>query len=170
MGALVEDFNRMLVEIEQQDSGCAPTRRNSSSRLRTGPRSSLRATGSSLSPCAGLNATPSRLLSSPLSGSSCSHVTAPRRFASGTARPPQAVPGGLGCARRSARLRQCCGDDGDLGCDTPPSQRVFGPDECWGFRRGRPHLVEERESPLRCAHLTAEDGPFLDVRADDGAR
>jgi diguanylate cyclase (GGDEF)-like protein len=43
---------------------------------------------------------------------------------------------------------------------TPPSQRVFGPDECWGFRRGRPHLVEERDSPLRCAHLTAEDGPF----------
>ena len=39
-----------------------------------------------------------------------------------------------------------------------PRQRVFGPGECWAFRRGRPHMVEERESPLRCAHLAPEDG------------
>ena len=41
---------------------------------------------------------------------------------------------------------------------TAPRQRVFGPGECWAFRRGRPHMVEERESPLRCAHLAPEDG------------
>jgi diguanylate cyclase (GGDEF)-like protein len=41
---------------------------------------------------------------------------------------------------------------------TAPRQRVFGPGECWAFRRGRPHLVEERDSPLRCAHLVPEDG------------
>jgi len=41
----------------------------------------------------------------------------------------------------------------------PPQQRVFGPDECWAFRRGRPHFVTETVSPLRCAHLTPEDGP-----------
>jgi diguanylate cyclase (GGDEF)-like protein len=41
----------------------------------------------------------------------------------------------------------------------PPQQRVFGPDECWAFRRGRPHFVTDRSSPLRCAHLAPEDGP-----------
>ncbi len=39
-----------------------------------------------------------------------------------------------------------------------PRQRVFGPDECWAFRRGRPHFVSDPSSPLRCAHLTEQDG------------
>jgi diguanylate cyclase (GGDEF)-like protein len=41
----------------------------------------------------------------------------------------------------------------------PPHQRVFGPDECWAFRLGRPHFVTDVSSPLRCAHLTQQDGP-----------
>jgi diguanylate cyclase (GGDEF)-like protein len=42
---------------------------------------------------------------------------------------------------------------------SPPASQTFGPEECWAFRRGRPHVVAEMESPLRCAHLTATDGP-----------
>lgn len=41
----------------------------------------------------------------------------------------------------------------------PPEQRVFGPDECWAFRRGRPQIIADPASPLRCAHATAMDGP-----------
>lgn len=43
--------------------------------------------------------------------------------------------------------------------NTPPQQRVFGPEDCWAFRRGRAHLVSDADSPLRCAHLTRDDGP-----------
>ena len=38
----------------------------------------------------------------------------------------------------------------------PMGQRVFGPDECWAFRLGRPHLASEFESPLRCVHFPAD--------------
>jgi diguanylate cyclase (GGDEF)-like protein len=41
----------------------------------------------------------------------------------------------------------------------PPLQRVFGPDECWAFRRGRAHFVSGSNSALRCAHLSEQDGP-----------
>jgi diguanylate cyclase (GGDEF)-like protein len=41
----------------------------------------------------------------------------------------------------------------------PPSLNVFGPDECWAFRLGRPHLVADSASPLRCAHFGSDDGP-----------
>jgi len=41
---------------------------------------------------------------------------------------------------------------------TPPRNRVFEPEECWAFRRGRPHFVTSVNSPLRCAHLTPDDG------------
>jgi diguanylate cyclase (GGDEF)-like protein len=41
----------------------------------------------------------------------------------------------------------------------PPPQRVFSPNDCWAFRRGREHFVTDAASPLRCAHLTADDGP-----------
>jgi diguanylate cyclase (GGDEF)-like protein len=41
----------------------------------------------------------------------------------------------------------------------PPKQLVFGPEDCWAFRRGRPHLVSSADSSLRCAHLTPDDGP-----------
>jgi diguanylate cyclase (GGDEF)-like protein len=32
-------------------------------------------------------------------------------------------------------------------------EQVFAPDDCWGLRRGRPHLVEDPSSRLRCRHL-----------------
>jgi diguanylate cyclase (GGDEF)-like protein len=43
--------------------------------------------------------------------------------------------------------------------EAPPRQRVFEPDDCWAFRRGHPHVVSSLDSPLRCKHLTGEDGP-----------
>jgi len=62
--------------------------------------------------------------------------------------------GGLAVLRASGNLLETMATWGP----TAPRQRVFGPGECWAFRRGRPHLVEERDSPLRCAHLVPEDG------------
>ena len=37
--------------------------------------------------------------------------------------------------------------------ESPPRERKFTPDDCWGLRRGRPYVVEERESQVVCAHL-----------------
>jgi diguanylate cyclase (GGDEF)-like protein len=42
----------------------------------------------------------------------------------------------------------------------PPTLNVFAPDECWSYRLGRPHLVPDAASPLRCAHLGHGDGPI----------
>jgi diguanylate cyclase (GGDEF)-like protein len=61
--------------------------------------------------------------------------------------------GGLFLLRSSGNLMELMAAWGDA----PPHQRVFTPDDCWGFRRGRPHLVDESTSPLRCTHLTDED-------------
>jgi diguanylate cyclase (GGDEF)-like protein len=33
------------------------------------------------------------------------------------------------------------------------SELVFGPDECWAIRSGRPHIFEKKHSGLACAHL-----------------
>jgi diguanylate cyclase (GGDEF)-like protein len=41
----------------------------------------------------------------------------------------------------------------------PPHQSVFDSAECWAFRRGRPHMVADVDSPVRCSHLTRADGP-----------
>jgi diguanylate cyclase (GGDEF)-like protein/PAS domain S-box-containing protein len=32
-------------------------------------------------------------------------------------------------------------------------EHVFGPDDCWALRRGRPHLVEDKDVGLPCRHL-----------------
>jgi diguanylate cyclase (GGDEF)-like protein len=42
---------------------------------------------------------------------------------------------------------------------SPPRNRVFEPDDCWAFRRGHAHTVASPDSPLRCRHLAPEDGP-----------
>ena len=39
------------------------------------------------------------------------------------------------------------------GRSTAGEREVFGPDECWALRRGRPHLVENTGSGLLCGHL-----------------
>lgn len=37
--------------------------------------------------------------------------------------------------------------------DAEFSEPHFAPDDCWALRRGRPHLVDDPASPLRCRHL-----------------
>lgn len=41
----------------------------------------------------------------------------------------------------------------------PPHKSVFDSAECWAYRRGRPHVVADLDSPVRCAHLSRSDGP-----------
>jgi diguanylate cyclase (GGDEF)-like protein len=63
--------------------------------------------------------------------------------------------GGLFLLRSSGNLMELTAAWGSA-----PQQRVFAPEECWGFRRGRPHLVHESDSPLRCNHFTSGEGPL----------
>lgn len=37
--------------------------------------------------------------------------------------------------------------------DLPESERFFAPEECWGLRRGRAHVVEDASSGLLCRHI-----------------
>ena len=32
--------------------------------------------------------------------------------------------------------------------------KAFAPEDCWALRRGKPHMVADAGSPLRCAHVT----------------
>jgi len=34
------------------------------------------------------------------------------------------------------------------------SDKTFRPEDCWALRRGKPHLVTDPQSPVRCAHVT----------------
>jgi diguanylate cyclase (GGDEF)-like protein len=47
-----------------------------------------------------------------------------------------------------------------------PDLSVFHPDECWGLRRGRPHVVEDPAAGLCCPHIGAscrDRRPYLCV-------
>jgi len=37
--------------------------------------------------------------------------------------------------------------------DHPPSEHVFGPDDCWALRRGQPHRVNNPNLDLICRHI-----------------
>jgi diguanylate cyclase (GGDEF)-like protein/PAS domain S-box-containing protein len=37
--------------------------------------------------------------------------------------------------------------------DPAPTERVFTPSDCWALRRGRPHLVNDPQPGLMCAHV-----------------
>ena len=37
--------------------------------------------------------------------------------------------------------------------ESPPRECTFTLDDCWGLRRGRPHVVQEPDSEMNCAHL-----------------
>ncbi len=41
-----------------------------------------------------------------------------------------------------------------------PTAQIFGPEECWAFRRGRTHVHRGGSSTLRCSHLLGE-GPSV---------
>ena len=37
--------------------------------------------------------------------------------------------------------------------ESPVNQSVFKPTDCWAVRTGRPHLANEEDSAIRCAHV-----------------
>ncbi|HVC32429.1 MAG TPA: diguanylate cyclase [Chloroflexota bacterium] len=41
--------------------------------------------------------------------------------------------------------------------DFTPSERAFGPDDCWALRRGKPHLVDNAREGVVCRHLDRPD-------------
>jgi diguanylate cyclase (GGDEF)-like protein len=159
VGSLVEDFNRMLTEIEHQDQRLRAHQGELEHQV-TSRTAELVATNEQLvasvrraeghaEQITQLTAL-GQLLQSCHSAEEIFGVVqhAIRKLF-------PADSGGLAMLRASGNLMETMAVWGDA----PPRQRVFSPDECWGFRRGRPHLVEEGDSPLRCAHLTPEDGP-----------
>ncbi|MEQ8541085.1 MAG: PAS domain S-box protein [Coleofasciculus sp. D1-CHI-01] len=40
------------------------------------------------------------------------------------------------------------------------SQTLFSPKSCWALRRGRPHLVTQPQSGLRCPHIHSDSSPL----------
>lgn len=159
VGVLVQDFNRMLAEIERQDQ-----------QLRQQQES---LTGEVASRTAELTSANEQLTISvkrveqyaeqiaqltTLGQLLQSCITADEVFGVIQDAMPRLFPGDSGSVtilKSSGNLMETMAVWGA----NPPHQRVFGPDECWAFRRGRPHFVIEGGSPLRCAHLTADDGP-----------
>jgi diguanylate cyclase (GGDEF)-like protein len=159
VGALIEDFNRMLGEIEQQDQKLRANQGELEKQvaLRTAELlytneqlvASVRRAQQHAEQIAQLTAL-GQLLQSCHSAEELFGVAqhALRRLF-------PADSGALAVLRASGNVMETMASWGA----SPPRHRVFGPDECWAFRRGRPHLVEEPDSPLRCAHLAPEDGP-----------
>lgn len=67
--------------------------------------------------------------------------------------------GGLYIYRASRNLLEVVSAWGEH----PPEERMFLPDECWGLRRGRLHLVEDPHRELGCAHAREVQAPYLCV-------
>ena len=159
VGVLVQDFNRMLTEIERQDH-----------QLRQQQESLTEEVASRTAELVSAN---ERLTVSVKRvehyAEQIAQLTALGQLLQSCVSPdevfgviqdamPRLFPGDSGSVtilKASGNLMETMAAWGT----NPPHQRVFAPDECWAFRRGRPHLVTDASSPLRCAHLTPEDGP-----------
>jgi diguanylate cyclase (GGDEF)-like protein len=158
VGALVEDFNRMLGEIEQQDQRLRANQEelefqvaNRTSEL-VASNAQLVASVGRAERHAGQIAQLTDLGQFLQSCHSADEIFGVVQRGLHRLFPEDS--GALAVLRASGNLLETMATWGAA----PPRQRVFGPGECWAFRRGRPHLVEERDSPLRCAHLVPEDG------------
>jgi diguanylate cyclase (GGDEF)-like protein len=160
VGLLVQDFNRMLAEIERQDQQLRQQQESLTEEvtIRTAELVSANAqltvsvkrVEHYAQQIAQLT-TLGQLLQSCLSIDEVFGVMQDAM--------PRLFPGDSGAVtimKASANLMEVMAVWGQ----NPPHQRVFGPDECWAFRRGRPHLVSEAWSPLRCTHVRSEDGPI----------
>ncbi|MFN7916240.1 MAG: diguanylate cyclase [Vicinamibacterales bacterium] len=160
VGVLVQDFNRMLAEIERQDQQLRQQQESLTEEVarRTAEltsaneqlRVSVRRVEHSAGQIAQLTAIGQFL-------QSCDSID--EVFDVIQAATPPLFPGDSGAVtilKASGNLMETMAVWGE----NPPHQRVFGPDECWAFRRGRPHFVNGLHSPLRCAHFTPEDGPM----------
>jgi diguanylate cyclase (GGDEF)-like protein len=152
VGTLIEDFNRMLGEIEQQDRQLRLQQEQLESevahrtaelvaandQLTTSVQRAERY-ADQISQLTGLG----QLLQSCQTPAEIYNVV---QHAMGRLFPSDS--GALAVLNSSRNLLEVAATWGDA----PPSQRVFGPGECWAFRLGRPHLVSHEASALRCAH------------------
>ena len=68
-------------------------------------------------------------------------------------------PGAVYIFNSSRKLLEAATDWGD----TPPSESVFAPDECWALRRGRPHGLAEINAGFKCRHVEADKAAYLCV-------
>lgn len=159
VGRLIEDFNRMLAEIERQDLQLRDQQEqltvevaNRTAALRSTNlqlTASVQRVESYANQIAQLTAL-GQLLQSCLTADEVFGVVPhamQRLFPDGS--------GALSLIDGSGSVMETMAMWGS----NPPHQGVFEPAECWAFRRGRPHLVADLDSPLRCAHLTRADGP-----------
>ena len=159
VGLLVEDFNRMLAEIERQDR---QLRRQQDSLT----EEVANRTAALVDSNAQLTASVSRVEQyaeqiaqlTRLGQLLQSCLTPEEVFGVIHDAMPRLFPGDSGAVaimKASGNMMEAMAAWGH----NPPRQRVFEPESCWAFRRGRPHLVTGIQSPLRCAHLTDGDGP-----------
>ena len=158
VGTLVEDFNRMLAEIEQQDRQVrqqqehleAEVAHRTSELVAANDRLvvSMRRVKSYADQIAQLT-TLGQLLQS---CDTTHEIYGVVQLAARKLFP--ADSGALSVLNSSRNLMEAMAVWGDA----PPGDRVFGPEECWAYRLGRPHFVSDPQSPLRCLHVTPTEG------------
>jgi diguanylate cyclase (GGDEF)-like protein len=157
VGALVEDFNRMLTEIEDQDQ-----------RLRTQQEQLTTEVANRTAELVAAN----RQLTTSMErveryADQIAHLTALGQLLQSCHTQEEVFgvvqqamerlfprsSGALTILRASGNLMESMAVWGA----SPPGLRVFGPEECWAYRRSRPHAVADARSPLRCLHRAGED-------------
>jgi diguanylate cyclase (GGDEF)-like protein len=159
VGLLVQDFNRMLAEIERQDRQLRQQQESLTEEVAHRTRELVRANEQLTVSVKREEHRAEQIAQLTTIGQllqSC--LTADEVFGVLQHAMPRLFPGDSGAVtilKASGNLMETMGVWGA----NPPHQRVFGPDECWAFRRGQPHFVTDAHSPLRCAHLTEADGP-----------
>ncbi|MGC4081129.1 MAG: diguanylate cyclase [Vicinamibacterales bacterium] len=159
VGVLVQDFNRMLAEIERQDQQLRQQQESLTEEVTSRTAELVNANEQLTVSVRRVEHYAEQIAQLTALGQllqSC--LTADEVFGVIQDAMPRLFPGDSGSVtilKSSGNLMETMAVWGA----NPPHQRVFGPDECWAFRRGRPHFVADAASPLRCAHLLPEDGP-----------
>lgn len=159
VGLLVQDFNRMLAEIERQDQQLRQQQESLTEEVAGRTAELVQANEQLTVSVKRVEHYAEQIAQLTAIGQllqSC--ITADEVFGVFRDAMPRLFPGDSGSVtilKSSGNLMETMAVWGTH----PPQQRVFGPDECWAFRRGRPHFVADAASPLRCAHLTPQDGP-----------
>ncbi|HTK28643.1 MAG TPA: diguanylate cyclase [Vicinamibacterales bacterium] len=152
VGTLVDDFNHMLGEIQQQDRQLRVHQEQLESEV-TSRTSQLVAANDRLTVSVrraefyaeqiGQLTAVGQLLQSCQTAAEVYGVV---KHAMGKLFPSDS--GALSVLNSSGNMLEAMTAWGDLS----PARRVFAPEDCWAFRLGRPHVVSEPGSPLRCAH------------------
>jgi diguanylate cyclase (GGDEF)-like protein len=159
VGVLVQDFNRMLVEIERQDRQLRQQQESLTEEVAHRTDELVRANSQLTSSVARVEHYAGQIAQlTALVQLLQSCVTPDEVFDVMQDAIPRLFPddsGAVTILESSGKVMEVMATWGH----NPPQQRVFGPDECWAFRRGRAHFVGDAGSPLRCTHLTEHDGP-----------